>query len=104
MNNADEVDDYFNLSQKTRLDLLRRYYQAGVRLVFTGHLHYNGGGLWRPSAGADPLEVVSSSAVGVQLGKDKPGLRLVRVSPQGIKHKYFTLDELEQDPGVTGGF
>uniref|UniRef100_A0A5K3FB79 Metallophos domain-containing protein n=1 Tax=Mesocestoides corti TaxID=53468 RepID=A0A5K3FB79_MESCO len=100
---ADEDGGYFNLSKETRMDLLSKYYQAGVRLVFSGHLHYNGGGPWCPTADASgaPLEVVSSSAVGVQLGSDKPGLRLVRVSSTGISHKYFTFDELENDPTIT---
>ncbi len=104
---ADEPDDYFNLARVTRMDLLQRYHKAGARFVFTGHLHYNGGGKWhhpQSSEGDQPLEVVSSSSVGVQLGDDQPGLRLIRVSPTGIKHKYFTLDQLEKDPQVTQGF
>ncbi|VDK77437.1 unnamed protein product [Dibothriocephalus latus] len=92
----DEKDDYFNLPKENRLKLLHLYHDAGVRFVFSGHLHYNGGGPWTPSDGAPPLQVVSSSAVGVQLGHDSPGLRVVHVSPKhGLAHKYFTFDELE---------
>uniref|UniRef100_A0A915EVC7 Calcineurin-like phosphoesterase domain-containing protein n=1 Tax=Echinococcus canadensis TaxID=519352 RepID=A0A915EVC7_9CEST len=77
-----EEDDYFNLPIGVREDLLNRYYKAGVRYLFSGHLHYNSGGLWHPQGGnsSTPLEIISSSAVGFQLGHDKPGLRIVRVT------------------------
>ncbi|BHF64313.1 hypothetical protein SprV_0200731500 [Sparganum proliferum] len=84
----DEKDDYFNLPKENRLKLLHLYHDAGVRFVFSGHLHRNGGGFWAPSDGSPPLEVVSSSAVGVQLGSDSPGLRIVHVSAErGLTHK-----------------
>ncbi|KAH9283597.1 Serine/threonine-protein phosphatase CPPED1 [Echinococcus granulosus] len=97
-----EEDDYFNLPISVREDLLNRYYKAGVRYLFSGHLHYNSGGLWHPQGGnsSTPLEIISSSAVGFQLGHDKPGLRIVRVTPTTVTHKYFAFDELEQDPSI----
>lgn len=97
-----EEDDYFNLPKNVREDLLSRYYKAGVRYLFSGHLHYNSGGLWYPQDGSSnaPLEIISSSAVGFQLGYDRPGLRIVRVASTIVTHKYFTFDELEQDPSI----
>ncbi|KAL5966744.1 Serine/threonine-protein phosphatase CPPED1 [Taenia solium] len=97
-----EEDDYFNLPKNVREDLLNRYYKAGVRYLFSGHLHYNSGGLWHPQGGSSnaPLEIISSSAVGFQLGYDKPGLRIARVTSTTITHKYFTFDELEQNPSI----
>ncbi|VDM30245.1 unnamed protein product [Hydatigera taeniaeformis] len=97
-----EEDDYFNLPKNVREDLLSRYYRAGVRYLFSGHLHYNSGGLWHPQGGSSdtPLEIISSSAVGLQLGHDKPGLRIVRVALSTVTHKYFAFDELEQDPNI----
>uniref|UniRef100_A0A183TTX9 Metallophos domain-containing protein n=1 Tax=Schistocephalus solidus TaxID=70667 RepID=A0A183TTX9_SCHSO len=76
--------------------LLHLYHDAGVRFIFSGHLHRNGGGLWAPSDGSPTLEVISSSAVGVQLGSDSSGLRVVHVSAErGLTHKYFSFDDLE---------
>ncbi|VDL99093.1 unnamed protein product [Schistocephalus solidus] len=99
----DEKDGYFNLPKENRLKLLHLYHDAGVRFIFSGHLHRNGGGLWAPSDGSPTLEVISSSAVGVQLGSDSSGLRVVHVSAErGLTHKYFSFDDLES--GASNSF
>ncbi|KAM7538352.1 hypothetical protein Aperf_G00000059803 [Anoplocephala perfoliata] len=77
----DETDDYFNIPKGNREDLLNRYFKAGVRHVFSGHLHCNSGGFWHPQGGCStPLEVISTSAVGLQLGEDRSGLRITFLS------------------------
>ncbi|KAL5109875.1 Serine/threonine-protein phosphatase CPPED1 [Taenia crassiceps] len=83
---ANEGNDYFNLPNNVREDLLSRYYKAGVRYLFSGHLHYNCGGLWYPQGGSSnaPLEIISSSAVGFQLGSDNPGLRIATSWERGL--------------------
>ncbi|THD23311.1 Serine/threonine-protein phosphatase CPPED1 [Fasciola hepatica] len=95
----DEEDDYFNIPLKHRIFYLRALYEAGVRYVFTGHLHRNVCTTWIPPdcrPDSEPLHLVSSSSVSVQLGPDKSGIRLVCVSPDsGLRHIYYSLDQLE---------
>ena len=99
----DEKDGYFNLPKSIRGDLLHRYYKAGVRHIFSGHLHFNSYCQWRPQScdqNESPLEIISSTAVGLQLGQDKSGLRIVRVSGTSLTHKYFSFDEIDRCPDI----
>ena len=42
------------------------------------------------------MEIVVTSAVGYQIRpEDKHGMRIVRVDENGIRHKYFSLEEME---------
>lgn len=86
----DEDDDYFNLATAVRRELADKLTRAGVRAVFAGHYHRNAGGTY------ENLDMVVSSAIGCQLGKDTHGLRVVVVTAQGIVHRYYGLDELSQ--------
>lgn len=80
---------------------MNRYYKAGIRHVFSGHTHYNSIGSWLPvGSGSTPLENITTSAVCFQLGDDKPGLRIVHVTPTNLTHKYFSFDELEENPHI----
>ena len=81
-----EQDDYFNISTQVRLRMLKKIKDAGVTHVFSGHYHQNAGGY------DDKLEMVITSAVGCQLGKDQSGMRLVRISEHKIDHKYYNFD------------
>ncbi|XP_033022936.1 serine/threonine-protein phosphatase CPPED1 isoform X2 [Lacerta agilis] len=60
----------------------------GVKAVFSGHYHQNAGGFYKN------IEMVVSSAIGCQLGKDTHGLRVVAVTPEKIVHRYYSLNEL----------
>lgn len=98
-----------------RQRVLARLKRGGVRAWFCGHFHRNAGG-WD-----EGLEVVVSSAVGVQLisppgaprlglpvvaaprplGRDVSGLRVVKVlrrqgAPVQLSHRWFTLDRVPQ--------
>lgn len=85
---GDEADQYFNIPKATRaryLDLLKG---AGVRYVFAGHYHRN-------AFGKDgTVEVVTSGPVGMPLGTDQSGIRIVTVRPDRIDHQYFTLGNI----------
>ncbi|VDL57411.1 unnamed protein product [Hymenolepis diminuta] len=98
---SEEDGDYFNIPKEVRKDLMNRYYKAGIRHVFSGHTHYNSIGFWLPE-GSDstPLENITTSAVCFQLGDDKPGLRIVHVTPTNLTHKYFSFDDLEENPHI----
>lgn len=96
----DEEDDYFNIPTKHRNSYLSALYDAGVRYVFTGHLHRNVCTTWIPPNSElpdpEPLHLIASSSVSVQLGTDQPGIRLVYVSTEsGVRHVYYSLDQLE---------
>ena len=82
-----EQDDYFNITQDTRLRMLKKLKEAGVKHVFSGHYHRNAGGF------DEDLEMVVTSAIGCQIGTDKSGMRLVRVSEERIQHKYYSLSD-----------
>jgi len=85
---ADEADQYFNIPRQTRaryLELFRRY---GVTHVFAGHYHRNAQGR------AGGLDMVTTGPVGKPLGGARSGLRIVKVSDQGIEHKYYDFGEL----------
>jgi 3',5'-cyclic AMP phosphodiesterase CpdA len=85
---GDEADQYFNIPKATRtryLDLLK---SAGVRYVFAGHYHRN-------AFGKDgTLEVITSGPVGMPLGMDMSGIRIVTVRPDRIDHQYYTLGNI----------
>jgi len=86
-NDRDEDDQYFNVPKVQRSRLLAKLKGAGVKHVFSGHYHRNAGGF------DDDLEMVVTSAIGCQIGDDKSGMRLVRVSEQKIDHKYYSLSD-----------
>nr|KAF6354620.1 calcineurin like phosphoesterase domain containing 1 [Myotis myotis] len=86
----DEEDDYFNLTKPMRKEMADKFIKAGVKAVFSGHYHRNAGGTYRN------LDVVVSSAIGCQLGKDTHGVRVVVVTAEKIVHRYYSLDELSE--------
>ena len=55
--------------------------------MFAGHYHRNAGGF------DEGLEVVVTSAIGCQCGKDVSGMRIVKVTQNSIQHKYYGLDD-----------
>ncbi|XP_062270049.1 serine/threonine-protein phosphatase CPPED1 [Platichthys flesus] len=88
LKSPDEEDDYFNLQRAVRQNLLDRFKKAGVKAVFSGHYHRNAGGCH------DGLDMVVSSAIGCQLGKDTHGIRVVVVTAEGVIHRYHSLEQL----------
>ncbi|KAM5227733.1 serine/threonine-protein phosphatase CPPED1 [Ctenodactylus gundi] len=90
LQSIDEEDDYFNLTKAVRKELADKLSNAGVKAVFSGHYHRNAGGTYQN------LDMVVSSAIGCQLGKDTHGLRVVVVTAEKIVHRYYSLDELSE--------
>ncbi|XP_018089416.1 calcineurin-like phosphoesterase domain containing 1 L homeolog isoform X1 [Xenopus laevis] len=60
----------------------------GINAVFSGHYHRNAGAKY------NDLDMVVTSAIGCQFGKDTHGLRVVVVTEDKIVHKYYSLNEL----------
>lgn len=84
----DEEKEYFNIDKDLRIKMLKKLQEAGVKIIFCGHYHRNAGGSY------ENLEVVTTSAIGAQLGTDKSGMRIIRVFPETIKHDYYALEDL----------
>ncbi|EDO41535.1 predicted protein [Nematostella vectensis] len=86
---ADEEDDYFNITMNTRKEMLEKLKAAGIKYVFAGHYHRNAGGF------DGDLEVVVTSAIGLQIKNDKDsGMRIVTVQKNKISHEYYELDHV----------
>ncbi|XP_045675622.1 serine/threonine-protein phosphatase CPPED1 isoform X1 [Phyllostomus hastatus] len=91
LKSIDEDDNYFNLPKTLRKEMADKFAKAGVKAVFSGHYHRNAGGTYQN------LDMVVSSAIGCQLGKDTHGLRVVVVTAEKIVHRYYSLDELSEN-------
>jgi len=82
-----EENQYFNINKEKRLEMLSKFHEAGIRYIFCGHYHRNAGGKFKD------LELITTSAIGCQLGEDKSGIRIVKVTKNNIEHKYYGLDD-----------
>ena len=87
LKDANEEKDYFNIEINTRLRMLNKLRDAGIRHIFCGHYHRNAGGFY------GDLELVVTSAVGCQIGNDVSGMRLVKVTKEKIEHKYYGVED-----------
>lgn len=84
----DEEDEYFNINREVRLKWLEKFKQAGIKKIFCGHYHRNAGGWY------GDMELVVTSAIGAQLGDDKSGGRIVKVTDTSIEHQYYATEEM----------
>lgn len=91
LQSADEEDTYFTIPLKSRLEYLALFEKYGVRAVLAGHYHRNSYGVF------NDMEMITTSAVGKQLGGDQSGFRLVRVYPEKISHRYYGLKETPEE-------
>lgn len=88
LQNPDEPDQYFNIPHQARTRYLKLFEQSGVKYLFAGHLHQNSLGT------AGLLHSVTTGPVGKPLGKASSGIRVVRVSADTLKDKYFAFGNL----------
>ena len=87
LSTPDEPKQYFNIDIETRMRMLNKLRDGGVRHIFCGHYHRNAGGCY------GDLELVVTSAIGQQIGgKDVSGMRLVKVTRDSVEHKYYGLE------------
>jgi len=68
-----------------------------VRAVFAGHYHRNS------LASHRGIEMITTSAVGRQLGNDLSGFRVVQVFRDRIEHHYYDLDHVPLKVAPSGG-
>jgi len=87
-----EKDAYENIPLSRRLAYLDLLRAAGVRYVFTGHYHQNA------LAKHQDMEIVVTGPVGKPLRGARSGLRIVKVTPEGLEHKYYEFGDLPVKP------
>jgi 3',5'-cyclic AMP phosphodiesterase CpdA len=88
LENPTEPTQYFNIPLEQRKRYLDMLKSAGVRYVFAGHYHRN-------AFGTDgELEMITNGPVGMPLGNDPSGIRIVTVRPDRLEHRYFTLGNI----------
>ncbi|XP_071040302.1 serine/threonine-protein phosphatase CPPED1-like isoform X3 [Parasteatoda tepidariorum] len=90
LDTPEEKKCHYNLHPELRRKWLPKFLESNVKAIFCGHFHGNAGGFY------EELEIVVTSAIGVQMRKDKSGFRIVVVDEDSIKHKYYALDEVPQ--------
>lgn len=88
LKDANEPDEYFNISTVQRKIYLELFNKYGVKQVFAGHYHRNSYGR------SGDLEMITTGPVGRPLGSDSSGFRIVNVKGRIIEHKYYSLDSL----------
>ncbi len=86
----DEPETYSNIGLKDRKKYLDLFSANKVDAIFSGHLHNNA------TANYGGIQLVTTSALGKQLGKASSGLRIVKVFPDRIEHHYYGLDEIPE--------
>lgn len=82
----EEEDFYFVIPKKRRRKFLDLMKEADVSACFCGHYHRNA------LADYDGMPVITTSAVGKQLGDDVSGFRIVNVFEDRIEHEYVILE------------
>lgn len=86
----DDPDQYFTIPRLRRDPALALMRQAGVRAVISGHYHRNA------YASDGELEMITTGPVGMPLGQDPSGLRIVKVYEDRIEHAYYGLDKVPE--------
>ncbi len=92
---ADEEDEYFNIPKTRRMNLLEMFHKYNVKAVFSGHFHHN------TYVKDGELELITTNSSGAPLGQmgepEQPiGFRIVKMSPAGIEHKYYSYEDLPE--------
>ncbi len=84
----DEPNDYFSIDSADRRRYFDLFAQYGVEAVYAGHLHDNAQGEYLG------IRMVTTSAVCRQLGKARPGVRLIEINREGLKDRYVSTQEI----------
>jgi 3',5'-cyclic AMP phosphodiesterase CpdA len=85
LRHPDEEDGYWNLPLQRRRPILDLVHTHGVPMAIAGHWHRN-------SLASDRgFEMVTTGPVGVPLGDDPSGFRVVEVAADRITHSYHPL-------------
>lgn len=77
---------YFIIPKNRRLKFLHLMQKSNVSACFCGHYHRNS------LAYYGKMPIITTSAIGKQLGDDTSGFRIVRVFNDRIEHEYFSFE------------
>jgi 3',5'-cyclic AMP phosphodiesterase CpdA len=88
LDNADEPFQFWNIPPERRKPLLELLHGYGVKYIFAGHVHRNS------TAKYKELEMTATGPVGMPLGPDDSGIRLVSVTEDSVQHRYFTFGRM----------
>lgn len=86
--NPDEPESYSNIGIEKRMKYLELFSKYGVSYIFAGHYHNNAEARYRD------VHMITTSAVGKQLGNASSGFRIVKVEGRTVVHNYYGLDEI----------
>jgi len=93
LSKPDESNQFYNknspinLPLDVRIPLLHKLKQAKVKAVFAGHYHRNANGF------DEGLEMITTSALGMPLGTDPSGFRIVKIYKDKIEHQYYSVNQ-----------
>jgi 3',5'-cyclic AMP phosphodiesterase CpdA len=90
--NINEEENYSNLPLEKRKNYFQLFKENNVKVIFAGHYHNNA------SAYYDDMDMITTSSIGKQLGKVKPGFREITVYSDSIVHKYVEIGTLSDRP------
>ncbi|GIT58895.1 MAG: hypothetical protein FI700_02980 [SAR202 cluster bacterium] len=82
---SNQRSGYWTVPIERRLPVVNLLREANVKTVFAGHWHRN------HQASDNGLDVVVTSALGLPLGDDPSGYRVVNVSEQLLSHRFQAL-------------
>jgi len=93
-----DPDEYFTIPQVRRKRLLQLLIRYKVRACFAGHYHRNAEGKAYYDEGkkGEYMMMVTTTAVGKQLGDDKSGFRVVFVEENKLAHNYYPFENVPE--------
>jgi 3',5'-cyclic AMP phosphodiesterase CpdA len=80
---ADEPDQYFNIPLERRRTYLALFREYGVEYLFSGHYHRNA------VAQEGSLHMITTGPIGMPLGPDGSGFRIVSVLPEELRQEWI---------------
>jgi 3',5'-cyclic AMP phosphodiesterase CpdA len=90
LKSPDEPDGYSNMPVAVRGALLDLFVKYEVRAVFSGHLHDNRINNYQG------VDLITTNSITVPMGRDPVGFRIVDVTPDGYKHRYYPIEEFDK--------
>lgn len=88
LSTPDEPDQYFNIPSATRARYLHLFAEYGVKNIFAGHYHRN-------AEGKGPnLDMTVTGPIGMPIGPDDSGFRIVAVKGDRLEQAYYTLGRI----------
>ncbi|SCA62539.1 Serine/threonine-protein phosphatase CPPED1 [Chlamydiales bacterium SCGC AG-110-M15] len=90
LHEPDERENYYNIKRSLRYPFLEAAQRGSITACFAGHFHQNAHGVYKG------MEMITTSALGLPLGVDSSGLRIIKVYKDRIEHEFYELDNIPQ--------